>query len=266
MQFPNLNRGVQNAIRELLVKAPIVTAAAWVEINPNPVYGAIWAAATTYLTMSQRDEREAFSDELMKREIPEDVLSSVEFARAAKVTLEAVANTASKEKIQILARLLANGSDVGLINEFDVYKEYARLIDDISPREFQILRTMEHYMEAGGLFGKLPPIYSLDDERKYQHLRDSADELGVNYASISGEKPEEGVSTLEHSWREAMYRIKQKHDFSKAALESMMLRLMRTGCVAPVSFIKLTGKATVIYRVTPLYFSLKQYIEEQNES
>ena len=131
----------KEAVKLLILNAPIVAAATLSQFDPNQA--AIWAFATTFLNQMTKDEREVFVEELSKQEVRDELFGSIEFARASKATIEAAANTASEEKIRMLARLLRVGTNKGLINDFDVYKEFAKLIDDISPREFSILLILE---------------------------------------------------------------------------------------------------------------------------
>jgi hypothetical protein len=235
------------------------TAAGAVALHPDPTYNAIWAAASTFLQMMSYGERETFATEFNIKEIPVEELSSLEFARATKATLEAAANTASEEKLKKLARLLNNGATKGLIQNYDVFKEYAKLIDDISPQEFRILVLLKHHMEGRGAFGVLPIPLTRDDEEKYGKLRKLADEVTITIAAW-GDTPQQQKTTLENKWSKAKAKIKEELDASNEALESYMLRLTRTGCIAPV-LIPTYESVKTIYRVTPLYISLEDYIK-----
>lgn len=226
--------------------------------HPDPTYNAIWMAASTYLTMMRPSEKEAFAEEFNKQNIPENILNSVDFARATKAAVEAAANTASKEKIKKIAKLLSNASIGGLIEDYDVFKEYTKLIDDISPQEFRVLAIMKHHMEREGLFGKLRPPTTRDEEEKVSRLRRAADSLKITTAAW-GDSPQKTITTLESNWKSAKGQIKRELNASDEALESYMLRLTRTGCVAPV-VIQMMGGDRTVYRITPLYVSLEDYI------
>lgn len=226
--------------------------------HPDPIYNAIWMAASTYLTMMRTNEKEVFAEELDKQNIPERILNSVDFARAVKAAVEAAANTASEEKIRKIARLLSNASIGGLIEDYDMFKEYTKLIDDISPQEFRILALMKHHMEGGGMFGRLRPPITQEEEKKVGRLRRAADDVKVTTAAW-GDIPQQTMTTLEFNWRKAKAQIKTELNASDEALESYMLRLTRTGCVAPV-VIQMMGGDRTIYRITPLYISLDDYI------
>lgn len=239
------------------------TAAVAAGLHPDPTYNAIWVGASTYLALMRPYERETFAKELDKKALPAEVLNSVEFARALKTALETASNTANQEKIKKVARLLRNGAAVGLTNDFDAFKEYARLIDEISPREFRILAIMKHEMEGSGLFGELQPPITREDEAKVSDRRRAQDEMMVTTAAY-GEIPQEEMTALEYNWRTARGQIKMELNASNEAIESFMLRLTRTGCVAPVP-LQTYESVKTIYRVTPLYTSLEKYIRQQAE-
>jgi hypothetical protein len=246
----------------MLNTAPVVGALAAVAagLHPDPTYNAIWTGISTFLGLMRPNEKEAFVEEFNKVEISESTLNSIEFARALKAAIEAASNTASEEKIKKIARLLRNGSMTGLVEDFDAFKEYTKLIDEISPREFNILAIMKHNMEVRGAFGVLRPPITQEEEKKVAGLRKIADDVTVTTAAWD-DIPKETMTTLEFNWRKAKAQIKKELDVSDDALESYMLRLTRTGCVVPVAIQMFEGVKT-IYRVTPLYISLEDYITD----
>ena len=253
------NKVTKTVLKHLVIDAPIATAAALSALDPT--YAAIWAGTTTLLNQMTVNERETFADELLKKELTQELLESVEFARATKVTIRAAANTAHKEKIKKLARLLRNGTNEHLIRDFDEYKEFAKLIDEISPREFILLKTMEYKMESGGMFGKTPPPFTLTDEQNpKQWTRRANNNAEVNVAKV-GDTPAETITTLEYNWRGAEYRIKQELNISSETLRGMMNRLVRTGCIVPEG-IHAWDKDVTVFRLTPLYFRLENYIKQ----
>ena len=213
---------------EALILTPIPAAAALSQFDPT--YAAIWAFTTTFLNQMTKDEREVFVEELSKREVKEELFGSVEFARASKVTFEAAANTASEEKIRMLARLLRVGTNEELISNFDVYKEFAKLVDDISPTEFSILLAIEK------------------STAKYPNTSDPAQQ-SVNRKKV---------------WDEAKESIENETNISSEALQGLMNRIARTGCVTSSLSALASGYVGTSYSLSPLYFELKQYIAEGN--
>ena len=169
----------KGVIKNLIVDIPIATTAALSQFDPT--YAAIWAFTTTFLNQMTKDEREIFIEELFKQEVKEEFFGSVEFARASKATIEAAANTASEEKIRMLARLLRVGTNKGLINDFDVYKEFAKLIDDISPREFSILLILEE------ITTRYLRTNNADKQRLWNEVEENAKkELGIPSETLQG--------------------------------------------------------------------------------
>ncbi len=247
--------------RFILDSAPVVvtSAALAAQFHPDPVYNALWIGASTYLAMMGAHEKQVFAEEFNKEEVAEEILNSVAFARSAKIALEAAANTTSEEKIRKIARLLRNGSINGLIQDYDVFKEYVRLVDDISPREFFILASLRQHMENFKPFETSRPI-TQGEEKKVRHLDQSTH--NSEPATSRWDLSEEEAFALEPYWENARTQFREELEVSNEAIESYMLRLTRTGCVAPVSLQRYGGNKT-IYRPTSLYVSLENYIRRR---
>ena len=66
-----------------------------------------------------------------------------EFVHRYMITFAAVARTQRKEKIKHFARMFATGRNSSISTE--IYEELLRVVDDLSVREFEALRTLEEF-------------------------------------------------------------------------------------------------------------------------
>lgn len=267
MEIKRITKG--NIKKLLLVDSPIVTAAVMATVlgNSNPVYAAIWTGVITFLDQMPTEQKEAFSEELLKDKLKEDLLGSNDFARAMRATVQAASDTASKEKIQLLARLLRTAVNTNLVRYFYEFKELVKLADDISPREFLILNVMDIYKNHGGHIGpKLgaqPPSGLAADKERYERQQSRSELVEMEYVDIDSGKKRR-LTNLERRWELAADDIKETMNFSSGELNALMRRLLGKGCVFEVPIIRADGSSASAYKLSPLYFRLKSLVEKED--
>lgn len=105
-----------------------------------PVLGSIYSAAKTYQERMEKVSEEIFFEEVnINPGISKEKLLSNSLARRVLITLEAASKTENIEKIRLLARMLRISANTEERLEFDDYRYYVSLVDDLSPRELGFL-------------------------------------------------------------------------------------------------------------------------------
>lgn len=109
-----------------------------------------WSAADTLLQKRadeiKSDRLKVFFDELAqgKHELTDDLIQSDSFLHAYFCTLRAAMNCRQHEKIQNFARLLDSSLDASLRVSDDEHEELLALLEEITLREFAILRDLRN--------------------------------------------------------------------------------------------------------------------------
>lgn len=109
-----------------------------------------WSAADTLLQKRadeiKSDRLKVFFDELAqgKRELTDELIQSDSFLHAYFCTLRAAMNSRQHEKIQNFARLLDSSLDPTLHVSEDEHEEFLTLLEEITLREFAILRDLRN--------------------------------------------------------------------------------------------------------------------------
>lgn len=109
-----------------------------------------WSAADTLLQKRadeiRSDRLKVFFDELAqgKHELTDDLIQSDSFLHAYFCTLRAAMNTRQHEKIRNFARMLDSSLDPSLHVSDDEHEELLALLEEITLREFAILRDLRN--------------------------------------------------------------------------------------------------------------------------
>jgi hypothetical protein len=163
-----------------------------------PVLGSIYASAKTYRERIEEVNQEAFFEEVNTYPgISREKLLSNTFARRVVITMEAASKTENVDKIRMLARMLRLSANVEAPLEFDDYKYYVDLVDDLSPKEL----------------GFLDILYDVSTD-----LPDDED-MGAE------------------RWFEFEKLIAQRLNIPKTEIQSFIDRLSRTGCLLRIPLI-----------------------------
>lgn len=154
------------------------------------------------------------------------------------------------------------------MQDFDEYKEFARLIDEISPREFLILQIMDPYkdLKAGPKALRKKPsspprIYNREEWDKYDDQVYEYENSMVIVHPVGGKRRE--IPILLYRWEVSEEVVKQQLNITRDRLVSLMYRLTRTGCVEERAFPTYEGNI-LAYKLTPLYVALKEYVEKED--
>jgi hypothetical protein len=127
-----------------------------VQYSHRPVLKALlklvpgWSAADTLLQKRadeiKSDRLKVFFDELAqgKRELTDELIQSDSFLHAYFCTLRAAMNSRQHEKIQNFARLLDSSLDPALHVSEDEHEELLTLLEEITLREFAVLRDLRN--------------------------------------------------------------------------------------------------------------------------
>lgn len=166
-----------------------------------------WSAVDTLLQKRadeiKSDRLKVFFDELAqgKHELTDELIQSDSFLHAYFCTLRAAMNCRQHEKIQNFARLLDSSLDPALHVSEDEHEELLTLLEEITLREFAILRDLRN--------------------RELAH------------------PPQEGESTLQHTWRywnDFRAVTVETYGIPEESFNAFMARLERTGL-----YLRITG-------------------------
>ncbi len=228
--------------RVVVVGGPVVAAAALSQFDPHTA--ALWAASTMSLQLMSPTDREIFATEFSsnKAAIAEEILHSEEFVRAFKTTIEAASKTKSEEKIRLIARLLRSGAEQGVINDFDEFKEYVDIADDLSSREVVALTVLDRFLTAQpGAENPESAIkaykYRVSSEvATYPRPRlDDPELYSANYEQIINEGKMEffgrEIRSQEFSWLVVKLGLMQKLSVSETEVQGILSRISRTGLI-----------------------------------
>jgi len=166
-----------------------------------------WSSADTLLQKRadeiKSDRLKVFFDELAqgKRDLTDELIQSDSFLHAYFCTLRAAMNSRQHEKIQNFARLLDSSLDPTLHVSDDEHEELLALLEEISLREFAILRDLR--------------------SRELSHPR------------------QEGENALQHAWRywkDFKMATVETYGVPDESFNAFMARLERTGL-----YLRITG-------------------------
>lgn len=139
-----------------MTEPPNMIGALSVQYSDRPMIKALlklvpgWSSADTLLQKRadeiKSDRLKVFFDELAqgKRELTDDLIQSDSFLHAYFCTLRAAMNCRQHEKIQNFARLLDSSLDPTLHVSEDEHEELLALLEEITLREFAILRDLRN--------------------------------------------------------------------------------------------------------------------------
>lgn len=182
------------------------------------------AAETALLTQAtkQRDKRiEQFFLALEENRISisDEIVKSDDFVHKFLVTMGAAARTHRKEKIEVFAKLIANGG--GPDTSTDVYDELLQIVDELSYREFNALSILDRFESEN-----------------------------------PQEKNENKLQRATKFWKDFQDEVIRTNELGTDEFTAFMSRIARTGCYELItgSFLDYSGG---IGYLTPLYHRIK---------
>lgn len=182
-----------------------------------------------YAKMMEERERVFFTELARGNSIlTKEIIESNNFLHCFFATNNYVLKTNRKEKIELFAKLLKSNLEIDLLKDTDEYEEYLEILFELSYREFQILCTL----------------------RKFENMH-----------QIEDYENECGRAT--HFWDDFKNELTQKLKIEKNEIDSLLIRLMRTGC-----YETFTGKyydETGTRKTTKIFDKLMNLIEKNNE-
>jgi hypothetical protein len=175
-----------------------------------------------------------FFDELGAGKIPltRELIETEDFLHCYTNTVRAVANTRQRDKIRLLACLLRNSLLTNLVSDPEDYEFLLSVVDELSLREFAVLRAIELYEERYYEDGKFSD--------KHEHVREGLlqtvveEHLGLEPRQLPDEE-----------------------------LSGIVIRLNRTGCYTMMGWRKGPAKDCFL---TSIYFKLKKLISDVDGS
>jgi hypothetical protein len=181
----------------------------------TPVTGAIYAGMEKYAAMMDIERRKMFANEVEGRGKPlsRDDLNSPAFARGAYIAVEAASRTVDDEKVRLIGRMLRNGLDQGLLDQFDEFKEMVHIVDSLHPRELAIMFILKEQFDRLG-------------QDADQHKMEIPDDL----LDIFKDKTRQ-VSADRVRWLRATKEIASRLRISPEMREAMVNRISRTGLI-----------------------------------
>jgi hypothetical protein len=241
----------------------------------DPTVAALYAGVTTVVSRLNQLKQKTFSREFksgLKNEIFQEVYRSEQFAKAVLYTLEAVAETDSEDKLKVFARLLRSGVNEKLILDFDSFKEYVKLVDEISPRELLIISIINKHRESvkGGAFGITVNDIELDELGIPKKPIGAKNFPKATRGIVSSSKEVESEMTISKEgliWLRAKREILQNLKVTEGTLNPLIDRLLRTGLIRKVPIFntqntRLENQEQI--ELTSLFNSLKVYIQKES--
>jgi len=110
-----------------------------------------WSSADTLLQQRaneiKRERIIAFFDAIAsgETELTNEIIETEDFLHCYYATLHAAINSRRKEKIKVLAKLLASSHKIVSEDSIDGYEEILSALENISYREFAVLQTLYNY-------------------------------------------------------------------------------------------------------------------------
>lgn len=197
---------------------------------PLPGLGAVDVLVQARLDEYRHERALEFFDELAAGEmvLTTDLIQSEDFLHAYFCTAKAAMNERRREKIRLFAKLLTSSVSGGVLPDLDEYEKYLKILDDLEPREMQILLLLDELTEKHGRENISGGEGWLD--RFHGFSKEFSSELETRL----------GVRISERS--------------------SVIMRLARTGCLQ--IFIPTTsGASRVAALLSPTYYKLKDAVE-----
>ena len=205
--------------------SPIIRAL--LQLIPCGIGSGIDTFIITTLNKMRTDRLEAFFDELSKGKLPDRNLVTEDYVHKFLLTMRYVLNTNRKEKIKMFAIIFRNSLyEKSELIDNDVYEEFAKILDELGYREIAALKIYEILIADPKLENK--------------------DELGKAFKI----------------WDEFVGQLEKELKVPKEQAQSFMLRISRTGCYEEIVG-GYTDYAGGKGKLTPLYFTLKKYVESQ---
>lgn len=241
----------------------------------DPTIAALYAGVTTVVGRLNQLKQKTFSQEFksgLKNEAFQEIYRLEQFAKAVLYTLEAVVETDSEDKLKVFARLLRSGVNEKLIMDFDSFKEYVKLVDEISLRELLIISIINKHGESvrGGDFGITVNDVELDALGIPKKTIGAKIIPKATRGIVSSSKEAELKITISKEaliWLRARREILQNLKITERTLTPLIDRLLRTGLITKAPILttqntRLEGYEQV--ELTSLFNSLKVYIEKES--
>ena len=185
----------------------------------------------------RRERQRAFFDELAKGEtyLTEEIINSEDFLHNFMATYTAAMHTKHRKKVKQFARLLLTGVRHEKL-ESDEFEEFLGILDDLSPREYEILLILKRYED--------------DNPNRSEELEDG-----------TSEKVENDAQHAHRFWGTFVENVESSTGIDKLTLASMLVRLTRTGLYETFAGILLDyigGKG----HTTPMFKTFVAWLEE----
>ena len=201
-------------IRALLL---LVTGASASAVTGNPLLAGILTGAvegavelmSSGIDQMRRERDRAFFDELEKDQhfITQELIGREDFLHAFFVSLSAARRTRNRNKIKRFARLLLTATQDYRL-ESDEFDEFISILEDLSPRELEILLVL-------GRFEDLNPRQLIEVKGYPQ--------------------PENDFQRAKHFWSSFQKEIENEYRVHIDMLPSILTRLARTGLYEPIN-------------------------------
>lgn len=140
----------------------------------------------------RRERQRTFFDELAAGEIDltEELIQKEDFLHAIDAVYRAAMRTYEREKIQKFARLLLFGVRENRLGS-DEMEEFVAILDDLSPRELDILMCLKkfedaHPRETRGYDNQNNPEYDNELQRTKRYWDDFSNEVTKRFNITSG--------------------------------------------------------------------------------
>jgi hypothetical protein len=193
------------ALAEAYTDKPIIRALVALTIGNIPfIGGAIDASIVASLEKMKEERLKVLFDELAEDEhyLTTEVIQQEDFIHGVVSICRAAVRTRNRNKIRQFAHLLLTATREKRLDS-DQFEEYLAILDDLSPRELEILIILKRYEDAH-------PHQMID---------------------LDGEDPrlENDLQRAIRFWQTFATEIETIYDLSPGVLESILTRLNRTG-------------------------------------
>lgn len=198
--------------------------------NLNPATSILDEILLSSISDIQQKRIDQFFEELEKSNIQlsEEVVKSNDFLHKYMITVNAVAKTNRKEKIEVFAMLFK--SSINNQGDFtvDLYEEYLNILDELSCREIYILAKLYKY------------------ENKYP--------LKTN---------ENDLQRCTKFWDEFINEIKSDLNITEDEIDAILTRITRTGCYKEIvgTYVGYMGGQG---KLTPIFNKIQELISSEH--
>jgi hypothetical protein len=221
----------------------------------NPISAGGFAALQLLVTLNQ--DKVNILDDVISQ-LPDELIKQEAFGRALQKIMLKMADTDHAGKVQLFAELLRKGSEKGLINFFDDFKELAELVDELHPNEIHFLTIMDQCSDFDKALQAVEPDLPEDVKAKFRTV---PEDEGFT-ADIGDQK--RWLKKRKVIWEWAKQEIKRELRIDDDVVTILVNRVARLGCFAseaPSTFGGSADDNDRVVRLTPLFYELKKYVQ-----